>query len=429
MPSVLRSSMNSLLSIYIGAIACVLIQSNSVRAGQEVKLSIGHCPEVALSDSDADQILKEATNVVAKKDGPDDVPCDIVLKRSGSVKISPEYPSEIGSDEQFAAAKALNVNIVVVDRIRYCNGFDPRILGCAPVPGKFLVVVRNVVSDGASGPPIEGVVWAHEFGHNRGLNHVNREHALMYPAALRLNRELNQAESRTYGTAGGGLQPVMVANSDVDSSSSEPDASPSLQPIEKVVRAAYPHGLPYALLKRYPKEAAGKLREMLHSPAERPYQGQIAGALCIIGDAGDFKLIKSFIEEPPAKLSDDVTIVNKETAITSLGYLLARTNDAQVLEFLRTSLTDRGWENRRLAWLPQSDPASVRAIKNMKMAAIVALALSGTDEAKNILKLLADQKLGPGDEDPNVQAIIKQAPAEIDKVREMGLENYSRREP
>jgi len=406
----------------------MLMQGRSARAEHEVNLTIGHRPEIRLDDSEADQILKVATEAVASKDGPNDVPCDITLKRSGAVKISNDYPIEINSEAQFNAAKGLKTSIIVVDRIRYCGGFGPGILGCAPVPGDFLVVVRKIVSDGRSGPAIEGVVWAHEFGHNRGLSHNFREHALMYPSAQVKNRELDQSESQTYATGKVGVQPILVANSDSKANESKPDLSPSLQPIEQVVRAAYPHGLPYSLLKQYPEESAKKLREMLRNPAEKAYHGQIAGALCIIGGPTDFGMIKSFIEGS-VKPEDDVAIGNKEMAITALGYLLAKTNSDQVLQFLSSSVTDQGWEKRNLSWLMPKDVASAKAIKNMKMAAIAALALSGTEKARTVLQFLADEKLGPADEDPNVQAIIKQAPNELDKVKQMGLENYSRHEP
>jgi matrixin len=420
--------MNNITKISVAAMLCVLVRSASVRAGQEIKLTIGHHPKIQFTDSEADQILTEATNIVAKQDGPGDVICDISLERSGTVKISSKYPLEINSAGQFNDAKQLGTNVVVVDRIRYCGGFGSGILGCGSVPGHCFVVVRNVVSNGTSGPVIKGQVWAHEFGHNRGLPHTNRKRALMYPFALMQNRELDQSESQTYATGTAGVQPITVATSDVTNSEPESDPSPALEPIEQVVRAVYPHGLPYTLLKQYPKASAGTLREMLHSAADKPYQGQIAGALCVIGDTPDFPIVKSFIEES-AKPGDDIAIGNKEAAMTALGYLLAKTKSDEVLQFLRGSVTDQGWQKRELTWLTPDDPASTRAIKSLKMAAIAALALSGTDEARTTLQQLADQKLGPMDEDPNVQAIIKQAPTEIDKVKKMGLEDYSRHQP
>lgn len=182
-------------------------------------------PNVILSSQDVDEILSEATRVAREGKG-NDFPCKVTLRRETSVpdisrgtiedKISdfqfntasPTLGSnvtqmndcfvfgEICSEFDFEIMNALEPKgVKVVEEITWCQrtGTAP-IAGCSNLRGHSIAVARL-----CNGPcPIgEGVLWLHEFGHNKNLLHRpldDAEHGVMYPGINSRNASLNERE-------------------------------------------------------------------------------------------------------------------------------------------------------------------------------------------------------------------------------------------
>jgi hypothetical protein len=89
------------------------------------------------------------------------------------------------------AAELLPGQVQVVDQINWCGGFSPNIIGCASVPGNSLVVVRFT-------PALEGILWLHEFGHNKGRNHRTDPNAVMAPSIGATRTHVNATECAAY---------------------------------------------------------------------------------------------------------------------------------------------------------------------------------------------------------------------------------------
>ena len=89
-----------------------------------------------------------------------------VLLAHGDVTAFTEGDGSIDSAAEFNALIALPGRIMVVNQINWCGALIPNVIGCAPVPGDSLAVVQFT-------PSLEGILWVHEFGHNKGLNHRN----------------------------------------------------------------------------------------------------------------------------------------------------------------------------------------------------------------------------------------------------------------
>ena len=67
-------------------------------------------------------------------------------------------------------------------------------IGCAPVPGNSLSVVRFT-------PSLEGILWAHECGHNKWLNHRNDDpNAVMNGTIGSTRLRVNAPECTSYQT-------------------------------------------------------------------------------------------------------------------------------------------------------------------------------------------------------------------------------------
>lgn len=81
----------------------------------------------------------------------------------------------------------------VVNAINWCGGLAPNIIGCAPIGGDSLVVVRFTANQ-------EGILWDHEFGHNKGLQHRNVANVLMNETIGATNRRVTEAECSTFET-------------------------------------------------------------------------------------------------------------------------------------------------------------------------------------------------------------------------------------
>src|SRR5438132_11103414 len=132
-------------------------------AGAQHEFIINRHQTASLTDSEADKILAIASNLLAKMDGNDDVDCPVVLRRTGQVTKFSAGNGAVKNQADFDQICNLSGNVHVVREINYCGG-PVTALGCSRCPGTCMIVKRAVSLD------IEGVLWAHEFGHNQGLD-------------------------------------------------------------------------------------------------------------------------------------------------------------------------------------------------------------------------------------------------------------------
>ena len=133
-----------------------------------------------LSDADADRILADATTVLQTNDGAGDVSCDVEMVRDGPTTTFETGTGIINSEADFIAVNLLPGNVKMVNDINWCGGPVVGVIGCAPVPGTSFVVVRFVADQ-------EGILWTHEFGHNKGLLHREGVGLLMNPFEILSN--------------------------------------------------------------------------------------------------------------------------------------------------------------------------------------------------------------------------------------------------
>lgn len=154
-------------------------------------LQVSRFTTSAVTDAQADSIMADSTTVLRTNDGPGDVAADVRLERNGAVTTFATGDGSIDSQAEFNAVNGLAGNVKVVNQINWCGAIIPNVIGCAPVPGTSLVVVRFTANQ-------EGILWAHEFGHNKGLSHRNDANAVMNPTIGLTRRRINQAECDAY---------------------------------------------------------------------------------------------------------------------------------------------------------------------------------------------------------------------------------------
>jgi hypothetical protein len=115
-----------------------------------------------LTDAQAETILAAATATLRTNDGAGDRPCKVFLGLAGNVTTFRTGDGSIDSSAEYDALVAQAGNVFVVNAINWCGSLVGNAVGCGDTPGTAFVVVRT---------GNEGIVWAHEHGHNRGLEH------------------------------------------------------------------------------------------------------------------------------------------------------------------------------------------------------------------------------------------------------------------
>jgi hypothetical protein len=129
-------------------------------------LQVSRFTTTVMNDAAADTALTDATRVLWTNDVAGDIVCNVRLARSGTVNTFAQGNGIINSNADFNTIVGLPGFVKVVNQINWCGAIIPNVIGCAPTPGGSLIVIRF-----AQGTIQEGILWAHEYGHTRGLPH------------------------------------------------------------------------------------------------------------------------------------------------------------------------------------------------------------------------------------------------------------------
>lgn len=326
-------------------------------------VSVTRHADTALTAVEARAILADFSAVVNTADSASDIACatdaagqflPAYYVLDGAVGIH-NGPSVINGQQDFAALMAEPGIAKVVEAINWCGDFGPNIIGCAPIPGSMFAVVRRSAS-------VEGILWAHEFGHSVGLEHRQDDRAVMRSTIGVNNRDITLAECKQYmkkvnidyykpGAAA--LAPVStetdsgrVANVETlvfGGAGAEPAQSPAT--LREFVRTVYPHGTPMSQLSQM--QAGGELpgiRALLGDASESLYWGNAVVVLGMLGDARDVPLLIQFANtQAAASEQEPDALGNASAALMALGYLANRTGDMTALSFLADAMRPEAW--------------------------------------------------------------------------------------
>lgn len=146
--------------------------------------------QAGITEAEADRILADAAGLLQRVDRPGDIATNVIFARLFQVGVFTTGNGVINNSAEFTAIERLAGNVKVVNQIRWCGtafttGFP---IGCASFNSTSLTVVRWTANE-------EGVLWAHEFGHNRKLPHRNDPNTVMFPTIFPDNTSVNQFES------------------------------------------------------------------------------------------------------------------------------------------------------------------------------------------------------------------------------------------
>ncbi|MFK7977108.1 MAG: hypothetical protein AB8C02_13320 [Halioglobus sp.] len=324
-------------------------------AGCITDISVTRHPSVAMSDAEAEAILADFSAVVNTADSPTDYACitspndDYVPAFyiiDGNVGTH-NGPSVVNSQADLTAVLNEPGYAKVVSAINWCGDFGPNIIGCAPIPGDSFAVVRPASA-------IEGILWAHEFGHTVGLSHRPDSTAVMKDTINANNRDITLAEcaqyiqkvNPDYGNPAASSAALRTSTtSAVDGLRSSHVTTSTSASLLEFVRKVYPHGTPMSELASF--DAGGDLpalRAMMWAEAEAHYWGNIAVALGMLGDASDVSALVEFANQQSQRGSDaPQSVGNASAALMALGYLANRTGDSTAIEYLEAAQNASRW--------------------------------------------------------------------------------------
>ena len=142
-----------------------------------VALSIARYQSVRVSKEEVDYILARATGLLQESG------CYVSIRRRGELTVLPkklgdfEFDGVVTSSSQLAALQKQPGDIKIVHEIDVCQDT------LVAKPGRFTSCTggKNIVVTRLSDRSREGLLWAHEVGHLRGLSHNNTPGSIMNP--------------------------------------------------------------------------------------------------------------------------------------------------------------------------------------------------------------------------------------------------------
>ena len=155
-------------------------------------LHVSRFHTTSLSQARIDRIINDMGQILRAEDGPNDAPCNVNFSRSGVVGTFTTGDGSLDNPQELDDAFALPGRVKVVNQVRWCSGAPaPNAIGCALRPGNSIVLVPFRTNE-------EGVLWAHEFGHNQGLRHRRGRNLLMNNSINPAMREISRSECNSF---------------------------------------------------------------------------------------------------------------------------------------------------------------------------------------------------------------------------------------
>lgn len=154
-------------------------------------LSVRRHTSAALTNDEANEIYNETTLVLWRRETMDDLSCDVRPFLSGTVGTFTAGDGFIDTEKEWDTVNGQSGFVKVVSAINWCGKITTA-LGCADVGSSSMVVVR------LAAPMNEGILWAHEYGHTRGLGHRSGSTSLMHPTYALGHTAVNADECKAF---------------------------------------------------------------------------------------------------------------------------------------------------------------------------------------------------------------------------------------
>lgn len=326
-----------------------------------------------LSTSQVDRILLEASRLLRTRDTATDIECHVELRRKATLVplAANQLPAAIQTRSDMESLANLPGDVKVVAQINWCG--EPGIfIGCAAeYPG--VMAVTPLDDD-----PSEGILWAHEYGHNRGLPHSPNglPRRLMLPFIGADHREVTSQECgsiaapRMFGLKQDAKRELLFRPFPGIS----PPATPNLPPITSLLRRHWVHGLPFAEVSAYGADGLPPALAMLETPADKPFWSNAVLAIGVLGNRENVRTLISFFQRGEGALSPSESRA-KSAVPVAIGFIQSRSPSQDGQAFL---LSNSNPNSVAVAWTPAGQHDKQIASRSIARMAAVGLAYSGT---------------------------------------------------
>jgi hypothetical protein len=383
-----------------------------------VQITAHRHTSVALTEAEVDRILADMGAVLATSDSSTDTATPVQFVRNGPVRVLPAtVAGTIQTQAEWDTLMSAGTGVKVVQAIRWCGGPGGSIIGCAPVGNATvnLAVVRFTANQ-------EGILWAHEYGHNTGNGHrTDDTRAIMYPSIGPDHNVVNATESVRYLSG-----PLADTGAAQAACSCQTEAMQAPGDVREFVSRHWIEGVPQNVAAQYTEEDAMRLLEWLVDEPEKheEFLPEIVTTLCFIGSETAVQPLIEFVESQRAGRA----VFNaKNAALIHLGNLINKSGSETALDFL--ARVAGGMETAKALAAPQASRAAAEAAAagvtaptadsigaELAVSATFGLSLAGTPQAERIIEQLKSH--------PEAFASVNQAAieaAELSRgVRERG---------
>jgi hypothetical protein len=418
------------------------------------------------STSQADTAMAAATGLLQTSDASYDVACPVRLLRQGTQVTYYAISNKIWTDAEVTRALNTPGYVKVVHLINRCGKqTNPGILGCAP-QGRPTMIVEDLRDNDTPNPALEGVVWAHEFGHTQGLPHRSYvtscptcegglcydicaqfppppADTLMGPFGSTISRVIDEQECNAFlvprkeplapPTAPCQVCEVICYNQcNLGYASIGGPHEPERRSMEvrDFVRQVYIDALPMADAMRYGPREVPVVAAMLADPRERDHGSMATTVLGAIGNDAAVRALIDFVMTERRGRLRRAEYAAIGSALVALGYAVERTGNERALGFLMDASETGFWE-RRMGRRWTSAAASTAASRNsdLRNFAIMGLGMSAHEKAWNLLEqrwqdLDQRRKPMPEDERQALMGLLEQSMDDHSRVRRFGLAAY-----
>ncbi|MFC5460294.1 hypothetical protein [Massilia niabensis] len=376
----------------ISLYADYLVMNPGGVGARTVQVTVQRHSTVALTEADADRILRDMGTILQSDESPADVATPVQFVRNGAVQVLPAaIPAAIQTEADLTALLNAGTGVKIVQAIRWCGGPGGSIIGCAPVgsPTVNLAAMRFT-------PNQEGILWVHEYGHNANLGHrTDDPRAVMYPSIAPDHNVVNAAEAERFLNG-----PVAVTRTVMPASCSLGVAIEPPKDVREFVSQHWIQGIPYGAASQYTEEDARLLVEWLVKEPEKheEFLPEIVTTLGFIGSEVAVQPLIDFVES--ARASRPVFNA-KNAALIHLGDLINKSGSRAALDFVTRIASDV--ERAKTLAIPRTAVAAAEAAvagvdasslevvaAELAVSATFGLALSGTEEAEQALARLKD---------------------------------------
>lgn len=328
------------------------------------------------TETEIDRIAAAASDVLTNND----VPCATTLRRRGLVTRLPlDFPLIMQSQQDFERLTTRQPGeegriVRIVQGITWCGFTGDNIIGCASIPGNVLVVQRFVAS-------MEGQLWAHEFGHNRGLDHADVPTRVMFGSISEQALQKTSGECAAYrdlaaATTGAPRFPLPQR---VDAEAIPAD-------VDSFVRRIYPHTFPVVAASRFGTEEVLRILPLLADPAAKPYWSNVVLTAGAAGGPGTAEALSRFLLSPDWNPGDPSEVSAKASVPIAMGYLSNRLNDQPALNFLLERSRPGAWIS--FAARAGSPEAQLGLQRQMVQSTLQGLSVSGRPAAQARLEAM-----------------------------------------